>query len=550
LSEKLSSELIRSNLSIGEKRRVRIFDTTLRDGEQTPGVSLTVEGKVEAAKALDRLGVDVIEAGFPIVSDGEFEAVKRISKMGLEAQVTALSRMDKKDIDKLIDSDITYGHLFIATSDLHLEHKLKITREKALESAVHGIEYARAHGIRVEFSAEDATRTSRDFLLSVFCEAERAGAERINVPDTVGTMTPEKFGGLISFLKSKVRIPISVHCHDDYGLAVANSLAGVNAGADQAHVTVNGLGERAGNASLEEFVMAASRLYNFELRINTKLLYETSRVVSRLTHVLLPPNKAIVGENAFGHESGIHTHGVLNLPATYEPMAPELVGAKRRIQAGKHAGTHGIYSQLKALGIELSSEDLKKIMQKVKEMGDQGKRVTDSDLDRFSREITGIAKRHSCFKITDLAVITGINTVPTASVRLSFGNNDSATVAQTGVGPVDAVLRAIQQVTDRFAKVNLREYRIEAVNGGTDAEAEVLVKVEDDSGNVCSASATGQDIVMASVSAMVSGINEVLLRRSRAEAGQGRSFSQEAPEIVALTKQEAQRFNQQQSEGR
>ncbi len=525
----------------GMRKRIRIFDTTLRDGEQTPGVSLTVESKVEIAKALDRLGVDVIEAGFPIVSDGEFEAVKRINKLRLSAQVAALSRVDKKDIDKLIDCDISYGHLFIATSDLHLEHKLKITREKALESAIQGIEYARAHGIKVEFSAEDATRTAEDFLVNVFREAERAGAERINVPDTVGTMTPEKFADLIAYLKTQIGIPISVHCHDDYGLAVANSLAGVNAGADQAHLTINGLGERAGNASLEEFVMAASRLYNIEFGINTKLLYETSRIVSRLTRVLLPPNKAIVGENAFGHESGIHTHGVLNMPATYEPMAPELVGARRRIQAGKHAGTHGIYSQLKALGIEVSPENLKKIIQKVKEIGDQGKTVTDTDLDRLAREISGVATRNSSFRITDLAIVTGINTVPTASVRLSYGNNESASVAQTGVGPVDAVLKAIQQVTDRFARVSLREYRIEAVSGGTDAEAEVLIKIEDDRGNVCSASATGQDIVMASVSAMVSGINEILLRRSRSESGKVESLSQ-APKIAAVTSQEAQRF--------
>jgi 2-isopropylmalate synthase len=539
-----------SEESVGAKR-VRIFDTTLRDGEQTPGVSLTVESKLEIAQALDKLGVDVIEAGFPIVSEGEFEAVKRIKKLGLSSQVSALSRVDKKDIDKIIDCDIDYGHLFIATSDLHLKYKLKITREKALESAIEGIEYAKAHGIRVEFSAEDATRTERGFLTRVFHFAELAGAERINVPDTVGTMTPERFSTLISDLRRKVSIPISVHCHDDYGLAVANSLAGVRAGADQAHVTINGLGERAGNASLEEFVMAGSRLYNFETSVNTQLLYDTSRIVSKLTRVLLPPNKAIVGENAFGHESGIHTHGVLNMPATYEPMAPELVGARRRIQAGKHAGTHGIYSQLKALGIEPSPEDLKKIIRKVKEIGDQGRTVTDTDLDRLAREISGIAKRRSYFKITDLAIMTGINTVPTASVRMSFGDNESnntATVAQTGVGPVDAVLKAIQQVTDRFAKVSLREYRLEAISGGADAEAEVFVKVEDDKANVCSASATGQDIVMASVYAMVNGINEILLLRSRiqeavANGNQTPSASSPlatAPEIAASQQQAQQ----------
>lgn len=502
-----------------DARKVRVFDTTLRDGEQTPGVSLTTESKIEIARALDSLGVDIIEAGFPIVSDGELEAIKRINKLGLSAEIAALSRVEKTDIDKLIECDISYGHLFIATSDLHLKYKLKMTREEALDSTISGIEYARSHGIKVEFSPEDATRTDQNFLVTFLREVGGAGAERINIPDTVGAATPESFGKLISKLKSELHLPLSVHCHDDYGLAVANTLSGIRAGADQAHVTINGLGERAGNASLEEFAMAATRLYDMRLNVKSALLYETSRTVSRLTRVLLQPNKAIVGENAFGHESGIHTHGVLNMPATYEPMEPELVGAKRRIQAGKHSGSHGIYSQLKALGIEPSKEDLKKILQKVKEIGDQGKSVTDTDLDRIAREVEGLARRNLYFKITDLAIITGINTVPTASVRLSFGDGGSATIAETGVGPVDAVLRAIQQVTDRFAKVTLREYRIEAVSGGTDAEAEVLIKVEDDMENVCTASSTGQDIVMASVTAMLSGINEIMLRRSRAADG-------------------------------
>src|SRR5579875_89818 len=494
-------------------KTIRIFDTTLRDGEQTPGVSFTVEAKVEIAKALERLGVDAIEAGFPIVSEGELEAVRKINRLGLSSEIYALSRVNKKDIDALISCDVAHAHLFIATSDLHLKYKLKISREDALDSAISGVEYAKAHGIKVEFSAEDATRTDRDFLLRVYQSVEEAGAERLNIPDTVGTATPEKFADLISHLRSNLHVPLSVHCHNDYGLAVANSIAGVVAGADQAHVTINGLGERAGNTSLEEFVMAASRLYDFKVKINTKLLYDTSRLVSKLSRVLLQPNKAIVGENAFSHESGIHTHGVLNMPATYEPMAPELVGAKRRIQAGKHAGAHGINSQLKALGLDPSPEELKRIVQKVKEIGDQGKPVTDADLDSIARDIMGLEKRQSYFRITDLAVITGINTVPTASVRLSFGNEDIQTRAEIGVGPVDAVLKAIQQITDRFARISLREYRIEAVSGGTDAEAQVMIKVEDDRGSVCSASAVGQDIVMASVSAMMNGINEIMLRR-------------------------------------
>jgi 2-isopropylmalate synthase len=504
-------------MSAAKGRRIRVFDTTLRDGEQTPGVSLTTEEKIEIARALDNLGVDVIEAGFPIVSDGEFASVRAIAKLGLRSTVCALSRVDKKDIDALISCDIPYGHLFIATSDIHLEYKLKLTRDQAVEAMIQGIEYAKAHGIRVEFSAEDATRTDRSYLARVLREVEKLGVERIDVPDTVGTMTPDTYSELIRFIRSTVRTPLSTHCHDDYGLAVANSLAGIMAGADQAHVTINGLGERAGNASLEEFVMGATRLYNLETGINTKLLYQTSRLVAKATGVVVQPNKAIVGENAFGHESGIHTHGVLNLPATYEPMEPELVGATRRIQAGKHAGAHGISSQLKNLGIEPTNEEIRKIVQRVKIIGDQGKTVTDVDLDRIAREVIGIERSNPFLKVTDMAVITGIKTVPTASVRLSIGDDQTMTVAETGNGPVDAALRAIQKITDKFTKVKLREYKLEAITGGTNADAEVVVKVEDENGNISTSSATGPDIVMASVEAVIGGINEVVLRKSRTQ---------------------------------
>ncbi|MDA4129788.1 MAG: 2-isopropylmalate synthase [Thaumarchaeota archaeon] len=498
------------------RRRIRIFDTTLRDGEQTPGVSLTIEEKVEIAKALDELGVDVIEAGFPIVSEGERAAVKAINKLGLKSQVAALSRVEKSDIDRLIECDISYGHIFVATSDIHLQYKLKMTREQVSRAAVEAVEYARAHGIQVEFSAEDATRSDRAYVAQVFKDVVDAGAIRIDVPDTVGTATPESFFDLVSYLKSQIDIPISTHCHDDYGLAVVNSLAGIRAGADQSQLTMNGIGERAGNASLEEFVMAATRLYGFETGINTKLLYSTSRVVARTTGVFVQPNKAIIGENAFGHESGIHTHGVLNLPATYEPMEPELVGATRRIQAGKHAGSHGIAAQLKALGIEASRDENKRVLDRVKELGDQGKTVTDVDLDRIAREVIGLERSNAFVKISDLAVITGIKTVPTASVRLTIGGEQTITVAETGTGPVDAVLKAIQKVTDRFTRVRLREYKLEAITGGTNAEAEVLLKIEDEDGHISTASSVGTDIVMTSVDAMISGINEIMLQRARA----------------------------------
>ncbi|MDG6904155.1 MAG: 2-isopropylmalate synthase [Nitrososphaerota archaeon] len=502
-------------MSSEKGRRIRVLDTTLRDGEQTPGVSLTIEEKVEIARALDVLGVDVIEAGFPIVSDGEYAAVKAIGKLGLTSTVAALSRVDKPDIDALISCDIKYGHLFIATSDLHLKYKLNVTREQALEKAVSGIEYAKAHGIKVEFSAEDSTRTDREYLGQVLRAVGNLGIERIDLPDTVGTSTPERYADLVRFARSQVKTPLSTHCHDDYGLAVANSLAGIASGCDQSHVTINGLGERAGNASLEEFVMAVQRLYDCKTGINTKLLFSTSRLVTKATGVFVQPNKAIVGENAFGHESGIHTHGVLNLPATYEPMEPELVGATRKIHAGKHSGSHGVAFELKTLGIEPTKEELKKILHKVKVIGDTGRTVTDVELDRIARDVIGLERGNPFLKIKDLAVITGVNTVPTASVRLSVGDDQTMTVAETGTGPVDAVLRAIQKVTDKFTKVKLKEYKLEAITGGTNADAEVLVKIEDEHGNISTASSTGSDIVMTSVDAMISGINEVMLRKSR-----------------------------------
>ena len=496
-------------------RKIRVLDTTLRDGEQTPGVSLTIEEKLEIAKALDALGVDVIEAGFPIVSEGEFASVKAIRKLGLKSTVCALSRVDKQDVDTLIACDIPYGHLFIATSDLHLKYKLKISREEALEKAVSGIEYAMSHGIKVEFSAEDSTRTDRDFLGQMLRSVSQLGIERIDLPDTVGTSTPERYADMVRCARSLVKTPLCTHCHDDYGLAVANSLAGIMAGCDQSHVTINGLGERAGNASLEEFVMAAQRLYDFKTNINTKLLYSTSRLVTKATGIFVQPNKAVVGENAFGHESGIHTHGVLTLPATYEPMEPELVGATRKIHAGKQSGSHGVAFELKNLGIEPTKEELKKILHRVKVVGDTGRTVTDVDLDRIAREVIGLERGNPFLKIKDLAVITGVNTVPTASVRLMVGDDQMMTVAETGNGPVDAVLRAIQKVSDRFTKVKLKEYKLEAISGGTNADAEVLVKIEDENGNVSTASSMGSDIVMTSVDAMISGINEVMLRKSR-----------------------------------
>lgn len=495
--------------------RVYIFDTTLRDGEQTPGVSLSPQEKMEIAKQLDKLGVDTIEAGFPITSEGEVEAVRMIAHAGLKAEICGLARCEKSDIDIALSCDVPLVHLFIATSDIHLKHKLKISRDEVLKKAVWSVEYAKSHGVTVEFSAEDATRSDRNFMTKVYSEACAAGADRINVPDTVGVYTPQKMGDIIRHLKKSIKVPISVHCHDDFGLAVANTLAGIEAGAVRAHVAINGLGERAGNASLEEVTMSVQCLFGKKTGIRTPLIYDTARMVSMITGVVIQPNKAIVGDNAFGHESGIHTHGILNLPLTYEPFNPELVGRKRWIKAGKHAGGHGIASQLEAMGLQVNKEQIREIVGNVKAIADKGKNVTDSDLAALARSVIGQTQKESkIVELQDLAVMTGSNLVPTASVKLQISGK-TYVGADTGIGPVDSAVKAIQKATHDLIDVRLKDYRLEAITGGSDALAEVTVKVEDRDGNTGSASAAGADIVVASVEAMIDGINKVLTRSTR-----------------------------------
>lgn len=501
-----------------EPDKIFLFDTTLRDGEQTPGVSLTPENKLQIAKQLDRLGVDIIEAGFPITSNGEIEAVKLISHEKLNAEICALARTSIKDIDVAISCDVDSVHTFIATSDLHLEHKLKMSREKALENAIEAVEYCKDNGVKVEFSAEDATRSDIPYLKKVYKAVCDAGVDRIDIPDTVGVFTPEKMFDLVSDIKKVVNVPISLHCHNDYGLAVANTIAGINAGAKTAHVSINGLGERAGNTSLEELVMSLYSLYQRKTNVHTKLIYETSKLVSRITGIAISPTKAIVGENAFGHESGIHTHGVLTMPLTYEPMAPELVGRKRWIQAGKHAGGHGISAQLKELGIDVSQDQLSEIVSKVKELGDKGKRLTESDLSALARAIANqTSKELKIIQLQDFSIMTGLRNVPTASVKVII-NNKVFVASQTGVGPVDSAMKALQKVTSSFGEIRLVEYRLESITGGSDALAEVRIKVEDSHGISSSTSAAGEDIVVVSVEAMLDGINKVLIKRKRLDS--------------------------------
>ena len=492
--------------------KIRIFDTTLRDGEQSPGVSITPEQKVQIAAKLDQLGVDAIEAGFPIVSQGEIHAVKSIKKAGLNAEICGLARALIHDIDIVRTCDLDYVHTFIATSDIHMQYKLKMSPEQVIEKAVEAVDYAKSHGLQVEFSAEDATRSDIGFLTKVFKAVGEAGADRIDIPDTVGYATPEFISHLVRTVRDNISIPISLHCHNDFGLAVANSIAGINTGAMCAHVTVNGLGERAGNASLEEFVMALQCLYKKEHNIRTKLLYETSRSVSNIMGMAVQANKAIIGENAFGHESGIHTHGILNNPLTYEPIDPEMVGRKRWLQAGKHAGSHGIRAMLEDFGIKCTDIQLHSIVERQKDLADKGKSISTSELLSIAGEVIQNSKFEEKFQLYDFHIVTGMNLIPTAVIRLNTNGKDLI-ASDTGVGPVDAALKAIQKVASEVANVKIREYKLDSITGGSDALAEVSVKVEDKNGNVVSARKAGEDVVVASVQAVIDAINKIMLRK-------------------------------------
>lgn len=502
-------------MNVKKEKYIRIFDTTLRDGEQTPGVSLTIEDKIEIAHQLDKLGVDVIEAGSPMSSEGEKKVVKAIAKEGLRSEVCALVRATKGDIDKAIDCEVDLIHLFIPTSPVQMKHAVNLSSKQVLSATIEMIEYVKKHGLKCEFSPMDATRSEMPFLKQVCKAAEKSGADIINIPDTVGIMTPRTMSKFISEIYSTINIPISIHCHDDFGMAVANSLAAVETGASQVHCTINGLGERAGNASLEETVMALHMIYKMKTGVNSRLLYSTSRIVSTLTGIFVQANKAIVGENAFSHESGIHTRGVTVKPLTFEPIKPELVGRKRKLVAGKLAGTRGIKAELEEVGIQANEIQLKEIVKRIKNLGDKGKMVTDADLIAITSAVIGeVIGEEKIVDLCDLAVMTGIKVIPTASVRLVLDGTEYS-AAETGVGPVDAVLKAIQKLTRNLTKISLNEYRLEAITGGSNAVAEVVIKVEDEKGNIISARAAREDIVMASVEAMINGINKCLIKNRK-----------------------------------
>jgi 2-isopropylmalate synthase len=485
---------------------VTVFDTTLRDGEQTPGIAFTFEQKLEIARQLSAIGVHVIEAGFPASSKAENETVTAIKKLGLEAKICGLARSVKTDVDACLDCDVDMVHVFIPTSDIQRINTINKSREEVLEITDDIIHYIREHTSQCMFSAMDATRTDWDYLINVFRTAAHAGATIINVPDTVGTISPSGMKTLVTRIARDVDCPIDVHCHNDFGLAVANTIAAVEAGASQVQVTVNGLGERAGNADLAQTVMIMESMYRIKTGIRKERLVETSRLISRFSGIGIPPTQPVVGENVFSHESGIHSHGVIKNSATFEPgiMTPEMVGHRRRLTLGKHVGRHAVRQMLTDVHVEPNDAQLDMIVEKVKSIASKGKRVTDADLYEIAESVMGIELNHKMFDLQDIAIMTGNHMIPTASVKAMVQGKEHI-FSSVGNGPVDAALNAIFGIVP--ARVQLKEFNIEAIAGGSDAMCHVTIAVEDELGRIFDASGSGDDIVLASVEALVNAIN-------------------------------------------
>jgi (R)-citramalate synthase len=490
------------------QKKIRIFDTTLRDGEQTPGVSLTPENKLRIAQRLDELGVDVIEGGFAAVSEGELASVKLIAEAGLRAEICSASRGTKGDIDAVAKAGADSIHLIIPVSDLHIEAKLKKTREQVLQITKDMVKYAKDCGLIVELSAEDATRADRNYLKKIFKTGIEVGADRVVACDTVGVLTPERSYEFYGDLRNSLDVPVvSVHCHNDFGMAVANTVAALRAGANQFHGTINGLGERAGNASLEEIVVTLRNLYKLKLDIKMEQLYSISQLVSRLTGVYVQPNKAIVGENAFTHESGIHTQGMLAHPSMYEAIEPELVGGARRLASGKHSGSAGVKATLAAMGLTTSEEQFKEIFSRVKAVGDKGKTVADADLLAIAENVLGLSKEKP-IQLQEITVVSGNTVTATASVRLKL-NGKEVSGAAIGVGPVDAAINAVKKAIAEVEPIQLELYNVKAITGGTDAMVEVMARMR--KGNrTATAMGIREDIIMASMDAVIGGMNVLM----------------------------------------
>lgn len=495
---------------------IAIFDTTLRDGEQAPGYSMNLEEKLRFARQLEALGVDVIEAGFAIASPGDFASVQAIASAVKESTVASLSRALKKDIDSAWDAVKAAArpriHTFIATSDLHLEYKLKMSRQQAYDQAVAMVIHARNLCPDIEFSAEDAARTDRDYLCRVVEGVIDAGATVVNIPDTVGYSMPQEFGDLIAYLMNNVpnidKTILSVHCHNDLGLAVANSLAGLKAGARQAECTVCGIGERAGNAAVEELVMAIRTrkdLYDYSYNLKTEELYKTSRLLSSITGVAIAPNKAVVGANAFAHESGIHQHGMMANARTYEIMTPESIGLKKTTMVlGKHSGQHAFVKRMEDLGYTLNAEMATKLFTDFKNVADKKKEITDRDLIALMESGTHAAPK--IYELDTFVVNSGNNMTATACVTLRRDGKKMQAV-EMATGPVYACFKAVERIIKH--SYVLEDYQLRAVTEHRDALGEVLVKISDNHG-VYRGRGVSTDVIEASMQSLLAAVNRMI----------------------------------------
>jgi len=501
---------------MGQLRQIVIFDTTLRDGEQSPGCSMNLKEKLEVARMLEALRVDVIEAGFPIASDGDFEAVRAVADQVRTPVIAGLARAVGKDIDRageaLADAARARIHVFCATSEIHRTHKLKRAKDEILRMSVESVRRAKGFTDDVEFSPEDASRTERDFLVEIVTAVIDAGATTVNIPDTVGYAVPVEFGDLIRHLIAHVpnigRAVISVHCHNDLGQATANSLAAVRAGAGQVECTVNGLGERAGNAAMEEVVMAMKTrrdVFGAETGIDTRKIYPASRLVAAVTGVHVQRNKAVVGENAFAHEAGVHQHGVISHRETYEIMSPEAIGVPAsRLVLGKHSGRHALKERVEAMGFALSDGQLDEVFDRFKALADKKKSIFDADIEALIDQ--QIAAAPEVWVLEALQTTAGTSAMPTATVTLSK-DGEQFTDAATGDGPVDAIYEAIGRITG--IKLALTDYALRALTSGKDAQGEVTIEVDRD-GRKFRARGLSTDIVEASAKAYLAAVNRVL----------------------------------------
>jgi len=503
--------------------KIKIFDTTLRDGEQSPGVNLNKAEKLEIAKQLERYGVDILEAGFPASSKGDFEAVKLIADTIQDTSVTGLARTRKEDID--IAWDALKGsaeprlHLFLATSPIHMEYKLKMTPEEVLNTSVEMVKYARQKFPQVEWSAEDATRSDWDFLVQIIEDVINAGATVINIPDTTGYTTPGEYGSLFQYLRDHVsnidKVSLSSHCHDDLGMAVANSIAAVENGATQVEGSINGIGERAGNASLEEVAVALkvrSDYYKYSTRLKLEETKRTSDLVAKLTGMYVQANKAIVGRNAFAHESGIHQDGMLKNKQTYEIMTPEMVGMNSdSLFMGKHSGRHAFGDKLKEFGMELNQDELKEAFKQFKLLTDRKKEVTDDDLYTIVMEIKTDTSAISKYELESFQVQYGTTNIPTATVALKNPSGKQVEAACTGQGSVEALYETLDELIEE--DLHLIDYQINSVGGGKDALAESHVQLKIN-GEPVNGRGSAQDVIEASANAFLNAVNRYLINQN------------------------------------